>query len=176
MWTQNGASGTLQVENASNAVLESLTLDGTYAQSGFALTESGSVDQITYVSYHNCSAPPNLSDRARATRAASATPSSSRAAISIVGYDCGTGTATNTTISSGGRQFVGDIGGTGTATSTTINGGIQYVGYAWYRHGDEHDDQQRRPQYVGDGGVGVAATATSTTILSGGDLRMSARC
>ena len=48
VWTRNGASGALQVENASDDVLESMTLDGTYAQDQFVLTRSGSVDQITY--------------------------------------------------------------------------------------------------------------------------------
>jgi autotransporter passenger strand-loop-strand repeat protein len=53
-WTQTGTSGTLQVEGASNNVLESLTLDGSFGQQRFVLTEeAGSVDQITY----NNSAP-----------------------------------------------------------------------------------------------------------------------
>ncbi len=52
-WTQTGTSGTLQVENASNTVLESLTLDGSFGQQRFVLTETGSTDQITY----NNSAP-----------------------------------------------------------------------------------------------------------------------
>ena len=53
VWTQNGTSGTLQVEDASNNVLESLTLDGSYGQQRFVLTETGSVDAIAY----NSSAP-----------------------------------------------------------------------------------------------------------------------
>ena len=53
VWTQTGGSGTLQVENASNNVLESLTLDGSYGQQRFVLTEIGSVDAIAY----NSSAP-----------------------------------------------------------------------------------------------------------------------
>jgi hypothetical protein len=48
VWTQNGASGTLQVEDASDDVLEKMTLDGTYEQSKFVLTDPASVDQITY--------------------------------------------------------------------------------------------------------------------------------
>ncbi len=58
--------------------------------------------------------------------------------------------------------------GPGTATSTTIDsGGYQYVGVAVRDgQGDEHDDRQRRLQFVGDDfGTG---TATSTTIESGG--------
>ncbi len=38
----------LKVEAASNNVLETLTLDGTYYQNQFHLNESGSTDQITY--------------------------------------------------------------------------------------------------------------------------------
>jgi O-antigen biosynthesis protein len=53
VWTQTGTSGTLQVEDASNNVLESLTLDGSFGQQHFVLTETGSTDQITY----NNSAP-----------------------------------------------------------------------------------------------------------------------
>lgn len=48
VWTQTGTSGTLQVETASGTMLETLTLDGTYAQQGFVLTDPVSVDQITY--------------------------------------------------------------------------------------------------------------------------------
>jgi len=46
VWTQIGATGTLQIEDASNNVLETLTLAGTYSQNQFALTQSGGVDQI----------------------------------------------------------------------------------------------------------------------------------
>ena len=42
VWTQNGAKGTLKIEDASNNVLETLTLDGTYNQNQFALTHPGS--------------------------------------------------------------------------------------------------------------------------------------
>ncbi len=51
VWTQNGASGTLEVENASGTqVLETLTLDGTYYQNQFnlAYNSSTSADVITY--------------------------------------------------------------------------------------------------------------------------------
>ena len=47
VWTQNGAKGTLKIEDASNNVLETLTLDGTYKQNEFALGYSGGVDRIT---------------------------------------------------------------------------------------------------------------------------------
>ncbi len=95
VWTQNGASGTLQVENASNVVLESMTLDGTYAQSWFRVTESGSVDQITYVSYTTGGG--------------------------IVGSGQGhSASVSNTIIVSGGNQIVGYDFGTGTATNTII--------------------------------------------------------
>ena len=83
-WTQNGTSGTLQVEDASNNVLETMTLDGTYNQSWFVLTESGSVDQITYVSYTTLST------------------------TEVVGSGSGnSGSASNTIIVSGGVQVVG---------------------------------------------------------------------
>jgi len=48
-WTQDTASqGTLQVEDAGDSVLETLTLDGSYNQNQFVLTDPGDVDQITY--------------------------------------------------------------------------------------------------------------------------------
>jgi large repetitive protein len=50
VWQQNGGSGTLTVEDASNHVLETLTLNGTYYQSQFNLAYNGSTfaDVITY--------------------------------------------------------------------------------------------------------------------------------
>jgi autotransporter passenger strand-loop-strand repeat protein len=147
VWTQNGTSGTLQVENASNVVLESLTLDGTYAQSGFALTESGSVDQITYVSTTVLnktefvgSGPGHSGSDSGTTIVAGGNQ--------FVGFDFGTGTATSTTIDSGGTQILGGLNGTGTAIDTTISSGGQQI-------------------LETDTGRGTA-TATSTTILSGG--------
>ena len=67
--------------------------------------------------------------------------------VQYIGDIYGTGTAINTTISSGGLQYVGSGSGvTGYATGVTIDSfGIQYVGYS--------------------SGTG---TATSTTIASGG--------
>ncbi len=52
VWTQDtAAQGTLKVEDASNHVLETLTLDGAYNQNQFHLNESGSTDQITCACY-----------------------------------------------------------------------------------------------------------------------------
>ena len=52
VWTQDTATqGTLKVEDASNHVLETLTLDGAYNQNQFHLNESGSTDQITCACY-----------------------------------------------------------------------------------------------------------------------------
>ena len=48
-WTQNTASqGTLQVENSSDGVLETLTLDGSYNQNQFTMADPAAVGQITY--------------------------------------------------------------------------------------------------------------------------------
>ncbi|MCI4679647.1 Hint domain-containing protein [Rhodoblastus acidophilus] len=108
--------------------------------------------------------------------------------LQYVGYDYGTGTATDTTISSGGEQAVGYLNGTGFATSTTIlsggyqdvgdvygtgtatytsigSGGSQYVGYhsgVGYATSTTIDGGT---QYVGEsGGIGSA----ESTIISGG--------
>ncbi len=54
VWTQDGGSGTLLVETPSNNVLETLTLEGTYYQQQFVLTESGSDDEIAYDTFLPC--------------------------------------------------------------------------------------------------------------------------
>ncbi len=54
VWTQNSGSGTLQVEDSSNNVLETMTLEGTYFQKAFSVTDPASVDQITYNSSVAC--------------------------------------------------------------------------------------------------------------------------
>ncbi len=49
VWTQNtGLQGTLQIETSADAVLETLTLEGSYNQNQFTLTDPAVVDQITY--------------------------------------------------------------------------------------------------------------------------------
>jgi O-antigen biosynthesis protein len=146
VWTQSGNSGTLKVEDASNNVLETMTLDGTYNQSLFALTESGSVDQITYGSYTTLSTTEYVGSGSGNSGSATNT-TIINGGVQEVGFGYGTGTATSTTIDSGGFQEVGDTYGTGTAISTTINsGGGQNVGV--------------------NSGTG---TATGTTINSGGE-------
>ncbi len=77
------------------------------------------------------------------------------------------GTAINTTISSGGTQIVGNLlAGTATATSTTIlSGGQQWVGDPLGGTATDTTISNGGTQFVGVGGSGAA---TSTTILSGG--------
>jgi hypothetical protein len=53
-WSQNGASGTLLIEDAVGNILETLTLDGAYYQNQFLLTDPASVDQIAYDSTAPC--------------------------------------------------------------------------------------------------------------------------
>ena len=165
VWTRNGASGTLQVENASNDVLESMTLEGTYEQNHFVVTGSGSVDQISY--------DPSIVVILNKTQYVGSGPGNSRSASGIgivsggvqyVGYDSGTGTATSTTIFSGGYQYIGDNKGTGTATNTTINGGgYQFVGVSGGTGMATSTTILGGEQVVSSGG-----TATDTTVYSGG--------